>query len=285
VSEHPPIPGYELLELRGRNGHLIYLARQSSSGRLVHLNVVHSAGNFGRMVAEGLRQQATLLAALDHPNVLRLVQVGEAQDYGFFSALEYAAGGCLADKIRSGPVSPSEAVSLARAIASALQSAREQCAVAYDLTPGSVLLTEDGLAKLADFRPSGASGADALRAKVLTPGYAAPEEVSDPEGVEPLPSLDVYRIGAVLYGMLTGEPPFGRSRDLIGTLRQVVEQAPAAVRQRNAAVPAELEAVCMKCLEKSPVLRYAQPSDLVVVFDQLPALSRNRASQPGTPAI
>lgn len=71
----PPVPGYELLKLLGRNGHLIYLARQTSTGRLVHLRVVHSSGDFGRMIAEDLRQQAQVLAGLDHPNIARLVEV------------------------------------------------------------------------------------------------------------------------------------------------------------------------------------------------------------------
>jgi len=231
------------------------------------------------MVADRLRQQAALLGTLNHPNILRPVEVGEAQDYGFFSALEYAGGGCLADKIRSGPVNPTEAVSLARAIAGALQYARKQGVVTYDLALGSVLLTEDGLPKLADFRPLGSGRADMLRARALTPSYAAPEEVSDSEGVEQTPPTDVYRIGAVLYAMLTGQPPFGRSGDLIGTLRQVMEQSPVPVRQRNAAVPTDLEAICMKCLEKSPTLRYAEPGSLVDILDQFLTL-RQRQAEP-----
>jgi serine/threonine-protein kinase len=268
MSEHPPIPGYELLRLRARNGHLIYLARQSSSGRLVHLNVVHGAGDFCRKVAVSLRRQAVLLATLDHPNILRPVEVGESQDDGFFSALEYTGGGCLADKIRSGPISPPEAVALARAIASAMQYARGQGAVAYDLTPGSVLLTEDGSVKLADFRSLGAGGSDQPGAKLFTPAYAAPEEVSDSNGVEQTPPTDVYRIGAVLYATLTGQPPVGRCKNVMETIRHVVEESPAPIRQRNATVPADLEALCMKCLEKSPTSRYSHPGGLVDALDQ-----------------
>src|SRR5258708_38302584 len=99
VSEHPPIPGYELLELLARTGHLIYLARQSKAGRLVRLNVVHSCGDFGQRVADRLRQQAQVLATLDHPNIVRLVDVGDAQGYGFFSALEDVEGGSLAEMV------------------------------------------------------------------------------------------------------------------------------------------------------------------------------------------
>jgi serine/threonine protein kinase len=228
------------------------------------------------MVADGLRRQAALLGTLDHPTILQPVEVGEAQGYGFFSALEYAGGGCLTDKIQSGPVSPTKAVSLARAIASALQYARKHGAVAYDLAPGSLLLTEDGLAKLADFRRLGEARADMLSGTALTLGYAAPEEVSDSKGVEQSPATDVYRIGAVLYAMLSGQPPFGRGGDVIGTLRRVLEQYPAPLRQQNAAVPADVEVVCMKCLEKSPALRYAEPGDLATVFDQCLVLTRHQ---------
>jgi serine/threonine protein kinase len=275
MPEHPPVPGYELLQLLGRNGHLIYLARQSSSGRLVHLRVVHSFGDFGQMVADGLRQHAALLATLDHPNILRPVEVGEARDYGFFIALEYTGGGSLADKIRLGPVSPAEATSLTRAIASAMQYARKQGVVAIDLTPGSVLLTEDGQPKLAYLRPLGVD-----RARGLTPGYAAPEDISDfGGGTEQPPATDVYRIGAVLYAMLSGRPPIGRGGDVAGAFRQVLEQSPAPLQQQNAAVPADLEAVCMKCLEKSPAMRYPEPGDLVGVLDEFLALMRRQAEQ------
>ena len=229
------------------------------------------------MVADGLRQQAVLLGTLDHLNILRPVEVGDSQDYGFFSALEYAAGGCLADKIRSGPLSPTEAVSMTRAIASASQYARERGVVPFDLTPRSVLLAEDDLPKLADFRPAGADHADMLRSRTLTPGYSAPEELAPSEGVEQTPCTDVYRIGAVLYAMLTGQPPFFCGGDLFETFRQMLEQAPAPVRQRNAAVPTALEAVCLKCLEKSPMLRYAKPGSLVDTLDKFLGLSQRQA--------
>lgn len=277
MSENRRISGYELLRLLGRNHHLIYLARQSRSGRLVHLNVVDSSGDFGRMAAEKLRQQAALLGTLDHPNNLRPVEVGDAQDRGFFSTIEYAGGGCLADKVRSGPLSPIEAVFTARGIASALQYARGQGAVSYDLTPGRVLLTEDGVPKLADFRPLGAGRADALTVTAFTPGYAAPEELLCPENLEQTPATDVYRIGAVLYAMLTGQPPFGGSGDPVGIFRQVLEQSPAPVRHRNVAVPPGLEAVCMKCLEKSQTLRYAEPAAVVDILDKFLALSQLQA--------
>jgi eukaryotic-like serine/threonine-protein kinase len=262
VPEHPPIPGYELLRLLGRNGHLVYLARQSSSGCLVYLNVVHSGGDFGRMVADGLRQQAALLAALDHPNIVRSVGIGDAPGHGFFSALEYADGGCLADKIRTGPLASTEAASIARAVASALQYAWARNAVQVDLNPRSILLARDGVPKLANFRPTG-PGQGNHAGTGFTPSYAAPEEVTTSEDRESTPGADVYRVGAVLYAMLTTRPPFAQAGDLTTVIRQVLEQVPAPVHQRNPAVPPDLAAVCMKCLEKQPRLRYAGLGELM----------------------
>jgi serine/threonine protein kinase len=267
MSDHPPIPGYELLRLRGRNGHLVYLARQLSSGRLVHLNVVHSSGEFGQMVADGLRQHAALLATLDHPNILRCVEVGDAQDYGFFSALEHAEGGDLADKIRAGPLLSTEAVSIARAIADASHYARTRNVGQAGLCPGSVLLAKHNVPKLTDFRLTSAGLGSPIYRYLPSPNYGAPEEFSDSEEAALAPATDVYRVGAVLYAMLTGRPPFSFARDLIETIRRVRENSPAAVCQWNPAVPSDLEAICMKCLEKQPAMRYAEAGHLVHQFD------------------
>ncbi|MFZ4083261.1 MAG: serine/threonine-protein kinase [Pirellula sp.] len=266
MSEHPPIPGFELLQLLGRNGHLVYLARQSNSGRLVFLNVVHSSGDFGRGVAERLRQQARLLASLDHPNILRPVEMGDAQAYGFFTALEYADGGRVADKLHAGPLPPGQAVSIARGITGALLYAQARAVIQDDLTPRSILLTGDNWPKLADFRLAGADRGKERMGIALTPAYAAPEELSFPKGGEPAPHTDVYRVGAVLYAMLTGLPPFSRGSDTREMIRQVREQSPVPVQQSNPAVPADLESVCMKCLEKSPALRYISLGELVVAL-------------------
>lgn len=279
MSEHPPIPGYELLRLLARNGHLSYLARQSSNGFLVHLHVANGSGDFGRLVADRLRQQAAILGTLDHPNILQSLEVGQAKDYGFFSALEYAGGGCLDDKLCAGAVSVPAAVSLARDIANALQYARKHDVSAHDLTPRSILLTEDGRVKLSEFRPLSEDRGGMFKA--FTPRYAAPEEVMDSENGQRSTATDVYRVGAVLYALLSGEPPCGRGRDVNETLRHVLEHPPAPIRQTNKAVPTDVEAVCLRCLEKSPMLRYADPSDLVDIFNQLLTVTSDGQSQTG----
>jgi serine/threonine-protein kinase len=221
------------------------------------------------MVARGLRRQAELLATLDHPNIIRPVEVGDAQGHGFFSAIEYAEGGCLADKLCAGPVTDPEAASTARAMASALHHARLRGAAPVDLNPGSVLLGEKNAPKLSDFQPTGTRCNGVTARRLLTTGYAAPEELSNSQPGYPDAITDVYRVGAVMYAMLTGQPPFSQTEGQIGTIRQVLEQAPAPVRQRNPVVPAGLEAICMRCLEKQPGLRYASLEELMDALDRV----------------
>ena len=136
------------------------------------------------------------------------MEVGGTHGYGFFSALEYTEGGCLLDKVRTGPLPWTEAVSMARAIASALQYARDRGVVSNDLTAASVLLTKENLPKLVNFRAAASGRGEMLKARSLSPGYAVPEEVSDCEDKESVPATDVYRVGVVLYEMLTGQLPF-----------------------------------------------------------------------------
>jgi serine/threonine protein kinase len=264
VSEHPRIPGYELLKLLGRNGHLLYLARQSSTGRLVRLHVVHSAGEFGRMVADKLRRQAESLSTLDHPNIVRPVEVGDAQGYGFFSALEHVEGGSLADRLRSGPLGGPVAAAIARTLALTLDYARGQGMVHEDLTPSTVLLARDNSPVLDEFRLAGRgrdAGCEHLGVVVGTPCYMAPEQLTREPNTDCPPTVDVYRLGAVLYAMLTGQPPF-RGSTLQETLEQVLSQEALPLRRLQPGASHDLEVICRKCLEKQPARRYRGLGDL-----------------------
>jgi len=275
VSKHPPVAGYELLELRRRNGYLVYLARQSRSGLIVDLSLVNTSGTAALKAAETLREQAETLATLDHPNILGVIDVGDARGTGFFTALEHPTGGCLADKVRRGPLVWTESAIIARAIASALQYARACDAVHVNLHPGTVLLKADNMPALADFRRVKAGNSHGFIYKTLTLSYTAPEELADFDE-ESTPRTDVYRIGAALYAMLTGQPPFAWIEDSSTMFRQLLERSPSPVRQHNPTVPPDLDAICMRCLEKQQTARYAEPEDLV------DALSRILAGAPRT---
>lgn len=264
-SEHLLVPGYELLELRRLNGHLVYLARQTGSGLLVELNFVNSAGTLAEIVTAHLREEAAALATLDHPNILRMVEIGNGSGHGFFTALEYAAGGPLAHRISTRPPAWTEAAAIARDICSALHYARARGVVQVDLTPWTVLLSADDVAKVAKLRRIDPKRSNASLAKALTPSYCAPEEIADLDVVDPAPGTDVYRVGAVLYFLLTGRQPFSVS-DRRDVVRQIMEQTPTRVGQLNSAVPSGLDAICMKCLAKQQTKRYADAGELADVL-------------------
>lgn len=268
MTERISISGYELVRELRRNGHVVYLARQASSGRLVQLNLADSVGEFGRKAANDLREQAETLRSLDHTNILRVVEIGEAEDHGFFTTLEHLGGGTLADRTSVGPLVPVAAVRVARALAHALSYAGERDVVAVDLRPSSIGFTDDGVPKLIDLcRAKDVRQRSARHGfYALTPSYAAPEEITDPQHIESWSSVAVYRVGAVLYQMLTGRPPFtGTPAE---TARQVLEGNPKPVRDWNPLVSSQIESLCMVCLAKSPHERYARESRLVEACDE-----------------
>lgn len=245
--EQPPIPGYEPVRLLGVNLGAVYLARHSSTGALVALKVVR------REFAAHLRDLHTPLARLDHPNIIRVFGVGEFGD-NFFCALEYVER-TLADRLLEGPMSDVEVARLAQAVALALQYARDQGMIILHLTPKAVLLTDENVPKLLDFHPSDTLGK--WPAMVPSPAFMAPEE---PSGITT--TTDVYRVGALMYIMLTGKPPFAVDGGMEATWRQVVDQTPEPPRQVNPRVGRDLEVVCMKCLAKRPEARYASLQEL-----------------------
>jgi len=258
LTEHAPIPGYEVVRCLGRNGAIIYLARQLSSGKQVALKVCDPWPEF----AESVQRHATLLARLDHPNILRVFEIGEVEGR-VFVAMEYVGGRTLADRFREGPLPAPEAASLTRTIALTLEYARDRGVIYIDLTPGSILLTDEGAPKLSDIQltevvehwPDDHGPSDT----VAPVAFLAPEDLTSERPIVS-PTTDVYRLGAVMYAMLTGQPPFaGAIGDIV---RAVLERPPKPPREMNAAVSRAVEAVCLKCLEKRPERRYASLREL-----------------------
>jgi serine/threonine protein kinase len=200
--------------------------------------------------------EATAVAALSHPGIVRLYDYGEWQGLPYFS-MELVTGGSLADRLRGGPLRPDEAARLGQTLAEALAYLHGQGVIHRDLKPGNVLLGPDGRPKVADFGLAKQLADDAgltRTGSVLgTASYMAPEQAAGRADVGPV--ADVYALGAVLYEMLTGHPPFrAATREL--TIVQVLTADPIPPSHRQADVPAELEAVCLRCLEKDPVRRY-----------------------------
>jgi serine/threonine protein kinase len=223
-----------------------------SSGKQVVLKV------YDPWAAEFFRRQEALLAQLDHPNILRVFETGEVKGR-VYAAVEYVSR-ALADRLREGSLLAPEPAALTRTIALTLEYARDQGMTHMNLTPASILLTDEGAPKLFDFGlMQFVEQWDDRHWLLMRPAFSAPEDLAR-FGHSVSPTADVYRVGAAMYTMLTGQPPFaGDTREIVTA---VLERPPARPRHLNAAVSRAVEAVCMKCLEKRPELRYASLQEL-----------------------
>jgi eukaryotic-like serine/threonine-protein kinase len=255
---------YELLEEIGRGGMgVVFRARQKSLNRIVALKVF-SGGIFSDPAGcKRLLEEAAVAARLRHPNMVTIHEAGELEGHAFYS-MDYIAGRTLADVCGSGPVSPTRAAGWLRKIASAIQYAHSQNVLHRDLKPSNVLLdhadepriTDFGLAKVLD----SANTATLTGSIFGSPAYMPPEQAAG-RVREIGPAADIYSLGALLYELLTGRPPFqGPSPQAV--IEAVKTAEPIAPRRLNPGIPLDLETVTMKCLEKDPAQRYASAQEL-----------------------
>jgi serine/threonine protein kinase len=250
------IPGYEILGVLGRGGMgVVYKARQTSLNRLVALKMILSGAHAGSSERERFLREAAAVAQLQHPHILQIYDLGEHAGLPYF-AMEFCDGGNLAGRLREKPLPADEAVRLVEALARAVHHAHEHGIVHRDVKPANVLLTGDGAPKLTDFGLARMRDNDALThsgAILGTPSYMAPEQAQGKhEAVGPV--TDVYSLGALLYECLTGRPPF-RGGSVMETLQQVTTQNPTPP-SRLANVSRNLDAICLRCLQKDPRKRY-----------------------------
>jgi serine/threonine protein kinase/Flp pilus assembly protein TadD len=305
-TKPPVVKGYEILGELGRGGMgVVYKARQLGLNRIVALKMIRNAALAGADERDRFRREAEAVAQLTHPHVVQIHEIGETDGIPYFS-LEYCGGGSLAARLNGTPLPAQPAAQLVETLAGAVQVAHQAGIVHRDLKPGNVLLQKDEggsmkdeaekdpldssfilhpssfVAKIADFGLAKTLGASASQsvsgAMVGTPSYMAPEQAraSKPghqagEGIGP--AADVYALGAILYELLTGRAPF-KAASAMETVLQVLEDEPVPPRRLQPKLPADLETICLKCLEKESGKRY--PSAQALADD----LRRYRAGEP-----
>ena len=249
---------YELIDELGRGGMgIVYKARQTSLGRLVALKMVlrgvwASAADMARFRAE-----AEAAARLNHPHVVPVYEVGEQDGHPYFS-MKYVAGTTLSVRLAEGPMPPRETAELLVPVCDAIEYAHQNGLLHRDLKPSNILLDEEGRPHVSDFglakRVEAGESWTRTGAIIGTPSYMAPEQAAGNRGQLGPPS-DVYSLGAVLYQMLTGRPPF-QAATAVDTVLLVLEQEPLPPRLLNPRADRDLEMIALKCLQKPPALRY-----------------------------
>ena len=263
-AELPRIPGYEVLEVVGRGGMgVVYKARHVRLDRPVALKMLLSGAHASRESRERLQREAKVGAGLRHPNFVQVHDMGDQDGQPYFT-MEFVEGGNLAQKLAGMPQPPRQAASLLATLAEAVQAAHRCGIVHRDLKPANVLLTADGTPKICDLglarRLDGEAGLTWTGTAVGTPSYMAPEQAeARPQTLGP--AVDIHALGAILYELLTGRPPF-RAATAAETVRQVISQDPVPPSRLNGKVPRDLEAICLKCLHREPHLRYADAAAL-----------------------
>lgn len=263
----PVVPGYEILEELGRGGiGVVYKARHLKLNRLVALKMILAGAHADAAAHARLRAEAETIARLQHPHIVQVFEVG-IHDGITYLALEYCGGGTLAAKFGDQPASSELSASLLETLARTMHAAHHQGIIHRDLKPANVLLTDDGSPKIGDFDLArqtldsvSGEGRTASGVVVGTPSYMAPEQArGQPAAIGP--ATDVYALGALLYRLLTGRPPFLGATNL-ETCVQVIHYEPVSLRRLQPAVPADLETICLKCLDKIPGRRYESAAAL-----------------------
>ncbi len=280
TAKRADIPGYELLGVLGRGGMgIVYKARQVKADRVVAVKLMLHADHADRDARDRFDTEAQAVARLQHPNIVQVFEVGEAGGAPFFS-LEFVPGGSLSKRIKESMLPPREAAALVGTLGRAMAYAHRAGILHRDLKPDNVLLTMSGEPKIADFGLARKLEADSrvTQAGRLfgTPSYMPPEQTTgDLDAVGP--AADVYSLGAVLYELLTGRPPFVGA-NLWETIEQVRRAEPVAPHVLRPAVPRDLETICLKCLRKDAAARYesadALAEDLQRYLDGVPILAR-----------
>ncbi len=258
----PAFPGYIVLEKLGEGGMgTVYKARDPLEGRVVALKTLRDWRGGDESDRERFLREARAASGLDHPGIVRVLALYDAQDPPFF-VMEYVVGVPLKDRMRL--LAPAEAARAIAKVARAIDYAHAQGVVHRDLKPSNILFGGDGEPRILDFGVAGFLDAAQTRLTRVgeflgTPAYAAPEQFEP--GARIGPETDVYALGAILYELLAGRPPFegANLREIVG---RILQGDPPLPRNLAPGVPEPLQRVCLKAIEKNPAKRYATAADL-----------------------
>jgi serine/threonine protein kinase/tetratricopeptide (TPR) repeat protein len=262
---------YQILEEIGRGGMgVIYRARQRHSRRIVALKRILSYHADSQETLMRFQREAQAAANLDHPNILPIYEVSEGHEGLPFFSMKFASGGSLLEAAPALRSEPRRAVALIAKVARAVQYAHEQGILHRDLKPGNILLDGHGEPMVSDFglakwlEPTGRS----TRTPSIfgTPGYIAPEQVKGSEG-KLTPASDIYSLGAVLFDLLAGRPPF-TGEHALKTIQQAAEKPAPKLRTLAPGLDRDLETICAKCLDRDPLARYRSAGELATDLER-----------------
>jgi WD40 repeat protein/tRNA A-37 threonylcarbamoyl transferase component Bud32 len=257
------VANYELIKEVGRGGMgVVFKARDVRLNRIVALKMIRDKALANPDELQRFEKEAAAAAQLKHPNIVALHDFDRYNDQPFLS-MEFIGGTSLAERVSMGPLSGRRAAEYLELTARAVHYAHTKGIIHRDLKPANVLLDEDDQPKVTDFglaKQMEANSDQTRTGAVLgTPSYMSPEQATGSKAISP--SSDIYSLGAILYELLTGKPPFAGETPL-KTLNLVCEQDPIMPRLLNPSVDRELETICLKCLEKSPSRRYDSAESL-----------------------
>ena len=263
-----PLPAtfgdYELVEEIGRGGMgIVYRAVQRSLGRTVAVKMLLRRDLATPADLARFRSEAEAAARLDHAGIVSIFEVGEHDGHPFYS-MQFVEGTTLAKRLAAGPLPPREAAALLAKVADAVQAAHDRGVLHRDLKPSNILIDAAGEPKVSDFglakRLEDEMSFTHTGAILGTPCYMSPEQAAGSRG-DVGPTSDVWSLGAILYQMLTGRPPF-RAATAMDTLLAVLESDPPLPRSIDATVDRDLELVALKSLQKPQDLRYPSAAAL-----------------------
>src|SRR6201993_1384305 len=260
---------YELLEVVGRGGQgVVYRARQKSLNRTVALKMI-SVGSWATEThLKRFRREAEAAASLQHPGIVPIYEVGERDGSCYFS-MKFVEGGQLDEVVRREPMSIRQSAELIAKVARTVHYAHEHGILHRDIKPGNILLDQNGEPHLTDFGLARLVEAESTVTATLdvlgTPSYMAPEQASGGTA-KVSKATDVYGLGAVLYQLFTGHPPFAGGTTY-ETIKLLLETEPRQPRMLNPKIDRDLSTICLKCLEKDPKRRYASALALAEDLD------------------